>query len=305
MTHSIVIVASEQATWMVGMYGPTWWQPAALAGMARDEWRSVMPYAENGGVRLYFEVEGDGPPLVLHAGGAQCLQDWRREELDYVRALRDEYQLILMDPRGHGQSDKPHDVAAYAYQTRVQDVTAVLDTVGVERAHFWGYSMGAQIGFGLGIFAPERVRSLILGGYSPYADYPADRRARWAAHAAGFRQGTREEAMEGYVAGMEADLGPFPPAVRRDFLANDPRALAVVFEAFATLPDIGERVAEITAPTLIYAGDQDAPFGGAQRAAAAIPDAIFVALPGQNHAQAIYAAEAILPQVRAFLARSN
>jgi pimeloyl-ACP methyl ester carboxylesterase len=232
------------------------------------------------------------------------LQDWRREELDYVQALRGEYQLILMDPRGHGQSDKPHAAAAYAYRTRVQDVTAVLDTVGVERAHFWGYSMGAQIGFGLGIFAPERVRSLILGGYSP-SPYVAARRGRFAAQAARFRQGTKEEAMEDYVAGMEADLGPFPPAVRRDFLANDPLALAAVFEAFATLPDLGERLAEITAPTLIYAGDQDENFGGAQRAAQAIPDAIFVALPGQNHAQAHYAAEAILPQVRAFLARSN
>src|SRR5262245_45451325 len=115
---------------MVRMDAPTWWQPARLAGTARDDWRSIMPYAENGGVRLYFEVEGNGPPLVLHAGGAQRLQDWRREELDYVQALRGEYQLILMDPRGHGQSDKPHDAAAYAYQTRVQDVTAVLDTVG-------------------------------------------------------------------------------------------------------------------------------------------------------------------------------
>jgi pimeloyl-ACP methyl ester carboxylesterase len=267
-----------------------------------------MPYAENDGVRLYFEVEGDGPPLVLHSGGAQRLQDWRREELDYVQALRDEYQLILMDPRGHGQSDKPHDAAAYAYQTRLQDVKAVLDTVGVERAHFWGYSMGAQVGFGLGTFAPERVRSLILGGYSPdVADWPdvADRRGRWAVQAARFRQWTTDEAMENYVAGMEAELGPFPPAVRRDFLANDPLALAAVFEAFATIPDIGDRLAEISAPTLIYAGDQDAPFAGAQRAAEVIPGAIFVALPGQNHAQANYAAEAILPHVRSFLGRIN
>lgn len=285
MTHIIVMDASEPATWM-----------------ARNEWRSVMSYAENGGVRLYFEVEGEGPPLVLHAGGAQRLQDWRRAELDYVEALRGAYQLILMDPRGHGQSDKPHDVAAYAYQTRVQDVTAVLDAVGVERAHYWGYSMGGQIGIGLGIFAPERVRSLILGGYSPYV---TERRERWAAQAARFRQGTAEEAMEAYVAGMEADLGPFTPAVRRDFVANDPLALAAVFEGFATLPDIGDRLVEITAPTLIYAGDQDLPFEGAQRAAEVIPDAIFVALPGQNHAQANYAAEALLPHVRAFLARSS
>ncbi|MFN8515041.1 MAG: alpha/beta hydrolase [Chloroflexia bacterium] len=63
-----------------------------------------MPYVDNEGVRLYYEVEGDGPPLVLHVGGFQRLQDWRREEVAVAQALRGEYRLILLDPRGQGRA---------------------------------------------------------------------------------------------------------------------------------------------------------------------------------------------------------
>ena len=71
----------------------------------------------------------------------------------------------------------------------------------------------------------------------------------------------------------------------------------------ATDPDLGSRVAEITAPALVYAGDQDTLFAGARRAAEAIAGATFVALPGLNHALAFRRREAIVPHVRAFLTR--
>jgi pimeloyl-ACP methyl ester carboxylesterase len=61
----------------------------------------------------------------------------------YVEALRPDYQLILVDARGHGASDKPHEPAAYALSLRVSDIVAVLDALHLSTAHFWGYSMGA------------------------------------------------------------------------------------------------------------------------------------------------------------------
>lgn len=255
-----------------------------------------MPYADNSGVRVYYEVEGGGPPLVVHPGFMGRLENWRRGDADYVQALRDEFRLILMDPRGQGRSDKPHDSAAYRMDTRVRDITAVLDAEGVERAHFFGYSMGAMYGFALGIYAPERCRSLILGGDDPYSNDRAGQRQQ----AAELRQGT----MADFVAALEKRIGtPLPPEVRAGWLTNDPLALAAFREARATDPDLGERVAEITAPTLIYAGDRDDMFPGAQRAAEAIPDATFVALPGLDHARGFRDAAAILPHVRAFLAQ--
>src|SRR5215831_15923638 len=125
-----------------------------------------MPYANNQGVRIHFNVEGEGPPLVLQHGFASSLQSWYIP--GYVEALKSDYQLILVDARGHGGSDKPHDPAAYAVSLRAGDVVAVLDTLHLDKAHYWGYSMGAWIGYGIAKFALERVQTFILGGMHPY-----------------------------------------------------------------------------------------------------------------------------------------
>jgi len=61
--------------------------------------------------------------------------------------LKDDYQLILIDARGHGASDKPHDPEAYRTETMVADVVSVLNDLNIEKAHFLGYSMGGQIGW--------------------------------------------------------------------------------------------------------------------------------------------------------------
>ena len=64
-----------------------------------------MPYAINQGIKINYQIEGDGPSLVLLHGGLSNLQMWY--ELGYVEALKNDYQLILIDLRGHGSSDKP------------------------------------------------------------------------------------------------------------------------------------------------------------------------------------------------------
>jgi pimeloyl-ACP methyl ester carboxylesterase len=105
-----------------------------------------MPSANNHGVRIHYEVEGAGPPLILHHGTFMSGADWR--DFGYTDALKHDHQLILMDARGHGASDKPHDPAAYEIVALVGDVTAVLDDLHIRRADFFGYSMGGWIGFG-------------------------------------------------------------------------------------------------------------------------------------------------------------
>ena len=121
-----------------------------------------MPYAVNEGVRIRYEVAGSGPPLVLHHGFGGFLETWY--DLGYVKGLQDDYQLILMDARGCGESDKPHDRDAYRRATRVADIVAVLDALDISQAHFHGYSMGGYIGWGIAAHAPERFLSLIIGG---------------------------------------------------------------------------------------------------------------------------------------------
>jgi pimeloyl-ACP methyl ester carboxylesterase len=258
-----------------------------------------MPYATNpnDGVRIYYEVEGTGPPLILHVGFMGRLQDWRR--VGMVDVLRDDFQLILIDPRGQGQSGKPHDVESYGIQRFVDDVVAVLEGLEVDRAHFLGYSMGAQIGFAAGVFAPDRFLSFILGGSHPYFDLPQTL----------FMPTIQEEA-ELLARGMiavadhyEVQFGPLPSGVRDQWLENDGEALAANTLAVETYPDISEQLPQVSLPTLIYCGTEDEPFALAQKASKTMPNARFVALEGLNHPQVFRQTEHILPRVKAFLSQ--
>ena len=125
-----------------------------------------MPYAINDGVRIAYERVGSGPPIVLHHGFSGSRRSWR--EHGYVEALKGDYALLLLDARGHGTSDKPHAPAAYTDERRAGDVLAVLDDAGIERAIFWGYSMGGHVGYAIARDAPTRFRALIIGGMHPY-----------------------------------------------------------------------------------------------------------------------------------------
>jgi pimeloyl-ACP methyl ester carboxylesterase len=103
-----------------------------------------LPYADSNGVKIYYEVEGnaDGPPLVLQHGLTGYLESWR--ERGYTKVLGGDYRLILVDARGHGRSDKPHEPEAYVRELRAADVVAVLDDLGIEKTYYFGYSMAAE-----------------------------------------------------------------------------------------------------------------------------------------------------------------
>ena len=136
-----------------------------------------MPYANNHSVRIHYQVEGEGPPLVLQHGFTSSLQNWYA--YGYVAALRQDYQLILIDARGHGQSDKLYDPQAYALRHRVEDVLAVLDALQVDNAHYLGYSMGGRIGFGIANrLAEAGARVVILNEQATPFDKIADAKLR-------------------------------------------------------------------------------------------------------------------------------
>lgn len=124
-----------------------------------------MSYARNGSTRIHYRTEGDGPPLVMHVGFTGTLHDWYA--LGFVDALKSRYRLILLDPRGHGDSGKPHDPDAHGWEDFVSDVVAVLDDAGVEQADILGYSLGGMIGYALAAQAPARMGRMIMGGASP------------------------------------------------------------------------------------------------------------------------------------------
>lgn len=259
-----------------------------------------MPYATNpiDRVRTSFEDQGgDGPPLLVYPGFTDPLE--YAKALPLSRGLGHDYRLIFADHRGQGRSEKPHDVESYALTTRVADATAILDVLGIERAHYLGFSWGARLGFAIGEHAPERVLSLVLCGNQPYS-WPMDGpmlRAVFDAVAAG-----KERGMEAMVESWERSIGQrFPEPARTWMLDNDPLALdAELRSAFLEGP-ISEDLSSWTTPCLLYAGEDDEMHDGAARAAAEIPNATFISLPGHTHFSADRVGEELLPRVVAFL----
>jgi pimeloyl-ACP methyl ester carboxylesterase len=242
-----------------------------------------MSYATNArdGARLYFEDEGgDGTPVVLYGGFLDKVQDLRESE--DARALpRDEFRLVYADHRGLGRSSKPHDPAAYAMALRVADAAAVLDGLGIERAHFIGKSWGGRLCFGIGRHAPERVHSLVIGGNQPYA-WPDSPLTRIVTE--GLALSREERSMEPLVRALE-DFWEvaFPNPQRERWLDNDPLAL----EAAWTARDeeaIADDLGRWQIPCLIFLGAADADFlEGARRAAKEISGAELLVLEEADH----------------------
>jgi len=120
-----------------------------------------MPFVENQGAKIYWDDQGQGPPvlLIMGLGYTSCM--WHR-----VRpVLAQRYRTLAFDNRGVGLSEVPP--GPYSIVTMAADAAAVLDAAGVASAHVFGISMGGMIAQEFALQFPARTRSLILGCTSP------------------------------------------------------------------------------------------------------------------------------------------
>jgi len=241
-------------------------------------------------VRIHYAVEGSGPELVLLHGFMGSIVDWIA--LGYVGALQAHYRLILIDSRGHGRSDRPHDEASYALDRRVADVTAVLDALSVETAHFWGYSMGGYIGFGMAKYAPHRLGTFIAGGTHPYARDQSGHRQL-------LRAGV-EGGGDAFVAAFVRAMGPISDDYATSLRSADLRAWLA---AAGDRVGVEDALGNITGRCCIYCGDLDPLFEQAKLASQQIPKAEFVTLHGYSHLQAFTQSSGVLLQVLSVLDR--
>ena len=117
-----------------------------------------MPTIDRDGVKIYYEVHGSGPPLILTHGYSSTSAMWQGQ----IEALSKHHKLILWDMRGHGQSDYPDDPAAYSEALTVGDIAALLDKVGAGNAIVGGLSLGGYMSLAFNRTYPERVRALLI-----------------------------------------------------------------------------------------------------------------------------------------------
>lgn len=121
-------------------------------------------YFEHDGFKLAYREEGQGDPILLiHGFASTSVVNWVSP--GWFRTLTEAgYRVIAIDNRGHGLSDKPHERDAYYPAKMASDASALLDHLGIKKAHVMGYSMGARISAFLALQQPEKVHTVVFGG---------------------------------------------------------------------------------------------------------------------------------------------
>jgi pimeloyl-ACP methyl ester carboxylesterase len=264
-----------------------------------------MPYANNNGVKIHYEIRGQGTPILVQHGFGGDLESFA--ETGFLRELQKNYRLIMVDARGHGQSDKPHQPEACTASIVANDYVSILDDLKIPKSIYLGYSMGGAIGFQcLALYALPRFSAMILGGASPYGDVlDADKKEHEERMAA--LRGAVEKGMEYYLTSYyEKRLTlPLTPAARAARLANDPQALLAMAGGILKWPGAAGILATITIPLLIFGGELDPRFPNIRECVKHLPTATFIPLPGKAHIGAMEDTETLLPQIRKFLAGVN
>jgi pimeloyl-ACP methyl ester carboxylesterase len=256
----------------------------------------------SGGVRISYDVVGDGRPLMLLHGWC-CDRSWWTEP-GYVDELSGDHRLVNVDVRGHGASDKPHDTAAYTYDVLTDDVFAVADAEGLDRFAIWGQSMGGLIAWMAAAAAPERIPAILASGAwdpRPWPELPTDT-DEWAeALRSG---GTGALVQEFEVEDREEFDREFPPWARAVTLRADAEALLAARGPHRWLDGIAdEELAAFPVPALLIAGELEDEGDDAAKVAALIPNGQSLRLPDLGHGGACAASALTVPTARAFLDR--
>lgn len=262
--------------------------PPTLIPVDEQRWATAAD-----GARIAFDVRGGGEPLVLLPGQANPRRWWDPVRDDFAAV----YSTIAIDTLGTGASDAPAD-AEYSTRRFGADVVAVLDELGIDRAHVYGTSMGGRAAQWVAIDHPSRVGALVLGCTTAGGDLAVDASRETMAPLSQPPAEAREALTRIMVTpaytGPLTVLGESP--MRRHARRAHRRASAG--------HDAAARLGEITAPTLVLHGTDDpfSPVVNGENLAAAIPGAELRVFEGARHAYFLEFADEATPAVLNFLA---
>ena len=212
------------------------------------------------GIDVYYEVEGSGDPLLLIMGTAADHTTWSAQ----VEAYRDGYAVITYDARGTGQSSHPAEPESYSMRILADDAAALLDHLGIARAHVSGLSLGSATAQELAINHPEKVATLQLhctwGGSDEWFNRMIDTNEFCIVHddpEMYIRTALLWVASPTFINDQSDDVEAF----ERAFILENPHppskeGMLGHFHADKT-HDALDRLSVISVPTLITSGDVD------------------------------------------------
>ena len=251
-----------------------------------------MPKINRDGVKIYYEVHGSGPTLLLTHGYSSTSAMWQGQ----IEALSRHHRLVLWDMRGHGQSDYPDDPNAYSEALTVADMAALLDEVGAGSTIVGGLSLGGYMSLAFYRAHPERVRALLIIDTGPGFRKDGTREA-WNKRA--HETGDRFE-REGLAVLQSLSRE------RSSVSHRDASGLARAARGMLTQRDarVIESLPNIKVPSLVVVGADDAPFlAASDYMAGKIPGAQKVVIPAAGHAVNIDQPQAFIDVVLPFLDR--
>lgn len=255
-----------------------------------------MAQLDRDGVKIHYEVHGptkskEGPTILLSHGYSSTARMWDGQ----IAALKDRYQVVVWDMRGHGESDYPADQSLYSEALTVGDMKALLDQVGADKAIIAGLSLGGYMSLAFTASHPERVRALMLFDTGP--GFKKDEaRAKW------------NETAHQRAANLEAKGLAALNSSDEVKLTRHRDASGLARAARGMLAQDNDRVIQsldkVAVPTLVLVGANDTNFLAAtDYMAAKIKQAIKVVVADAGHASNLHQPVLFNRAVEAFLAR--
>jgi pimeloyl-ACP methyl ester carboxylesterase len=256
-----------------------------------------MAHAMINGARLWYDVQGEGEPLLLHHGYTASRVNWEPA----AAMLRDRYQVILMECRGTGDSE--HTADGYSLDQYAADVIGMADHLGLERFSFAGHSMGGGIGYVLALEYPRRIERLILMASVPADGYPLPGKEVRDFLIERRRRGDRASYMEEYIATR------FRPEIETDawfnsridhILAASEGHYVQGAESFAQLR-VGDRLIDLDVPTLVLAGAVDSLLAANLADFSRLPNATLQVFSRAGHEVAVHEPEGVAAAIDGFM----
>jgi 2-succinyl-6-hydroxy-2,4-cyclohexadiene-1-carboxylate synthase len=263
-------------------------------------------------LRLHYEEAGTGSPvLVLHGFTGSSAAVW-----DLVEVLATEHRAVAVDLIGHGKSPTPSGLAEVSMEASVAALDRLVADLGLETTHLVGYSLGGRVALSYAVANPNRLRSVLLIGASAGIADAAERARR--------RDADRDLADLIEINGLEWFVDHWAaqpilqpgsargeaaaPGVRRQRMANNPEALALVLRGLGTgsMPPLHDALGVLDLPVGLVAGEHDPKYRAiAEDLMRRLPNGENYVVPGSGHAVPVDNPDALGELALRFVAASN